>query len=399
MKHVYTRSIVALAFIAALHPTKTDAQCLCNGGIPATPYSQSVTIAPTKASTINFVFQQFNPSLYPPTYNTLSCVTLKDTISGVSTTNVTNTADSSIAYKFLLSLNNDVSGPGIDINDQTFNKIYGPDTLKPFGMPNDTITYGPDNIFANSTSTGSTGANSSYVGSGTVGFTYTINGGLITLKGGANYIQQITTVIGGTFSLTYYVCPTIALASNISNFSAFRQDKSILLQWLAANDQINYDYEIQHSKNGKDFRGIGDMPSATASAGTMSEYQYQYHLDPSDVGEIYFRIKRTDVSGNVAYSLIKFVDLSGTAGHVGIQTYPNPVVSSVNLLFDEKQSGNFVLQLVSLSGQIIQQKSVTLAGSSTTSLQLNVRPASGLYFLRARDLTNNKQFVTKILIE
>jgi hypothetical protein len=373
---------------------------MCNGGIPATPYSQSVTIAPTKASTINFVFQQFNPSLYPPTYNTLSCVTLNDTISGVSTTNVTNTADSSIAYKFLLSLNNDVSGPGIDINDQTFNKIYGPDTLQPFGMPKDTITYGPDNIFANSASTGSTGANSNYIGSGTVGFTYTINGGLITLKGGANYIQEITTVIGGTFNLTYYVCPTIALATNISNFSAFKQDKSVLLQWLAANDQNNYDYEIQYSKNGKEFHDVGNMPSATAAAGTMSEYQYQYKLNAADAGQLYFRIRRTDVTGNIAYSAIKSVDLNNAMpGSIGIQTYPNPVVNSVNVLFDEKQTGNFVLQLVNISGQVLQQTSVTLSSSSTASFNLNFHPASGLYFLRAKDVNGNKQFVTKILIE
>jgi Secretion system C-terminal sorting domain len=371
---------------------------MCSGGIPATPYSQSLTIAPTKASTINFTFQQFNPSLYPPTYNTLSCITLQDTISGVSTTNVTNTADSAIAYKFLLSLNNDVSGPGIDINDQTFNKIYGPDTLRPFGMPNDTITYGPDNIFANSSSSGSTPANSNYVGSGLVGFTYTINGGLITLKGGANYIQQITTVIGGTFNLTYYVCPTIALATSISNFSAYKQNQSVLLQWIAANDQNSYDYEIQYSKNGTDFSGVANMPSATAAAGTVSEYQYQYNLDPSDVGQLYFRIKRTDASGNVSYSIVKVVELD-SSGSMGIQTYPNPVVSSVTVLFNEKQTGNFVLELVNISGQVLQQNSIALSNSNTGSFNVNNHPAKGLYFLRATNIANNKQYLTKIIIE
>jgi len=371
---------------------------MCNGGIPATPYSQSVTIAPTKASTINFVFNQFNPALYPPTYNTLSCITLNDTISGVSTTNVTNTADSSIAYKFLLSLNNDVSGPGIDISDQTFNKIYGPDTLGAFGLPNDTITYGPDNIFANSASSGSTGANSNYLGAGTVGFTYTINGGLITLKGGANYIQQITTVIGGTFTLTYYVCPTVALASTISNFSAFRQDNYITLQWMAANDQNQYDYEIQYSKNGTDFNGIGNVPSATAAAGTVSAYQYQYNLTPSDVGQLYFRIKRTDISGNVLYSMVKVVDLNAS-GSAGIQTYPNPVVSNVTVLFDEKQNGNYLLELINLSGQVLERKAVTMSGNNTASFTLASHPAAGLYFLRASDPVSNRQYLTKIIVK
>jgi hypothetical protein len=399
MKQIYSWIIVALAFIPAFHPADCAAQCTCTGGVAATPYSQSVTIAPTKASTINFVFQQFNPALYPPTYNTLACVSLRDTISGVSTTNVTNTADSSIAYKFLLSLNNDVSGPGIDINDQTFNKIYGPDTLQPFGMPKDTITYGPDNIFSNSTSSGSTGANANYIGTGNVGFTYSINGGLITLKGGANYIQQITTVIGGTFTLTYYVCPTIALASNgINNFTAFRKDKKVLLQWTAPNDQKNYDYEIEHSRDGKDFGPVGHMPSSTASTGNVTEYQYQYNLDPSDVGQIYFRIKRSDAEGDVLYSIVKLVNLDAN-GSVDIQTYPNPVVSSVTVLFQERQTGNFFMELFNLSGQILERKEINLSGTNSATLNLTSHPARGLYFLRAVDKGSNKQYLTKILIK
>jgi hypothetical protein len=58
-----------------------------------------------------------------------------------------------------------------------------------------------------------------------------------------------------------------------------------------------------------------------------------------------------------------------------------------------------MLELVNLTGQVIQQKAITLSGSGFTSFNLNNHQAKGLYFLRAKDLSHNKQYLTKILIE
>ena len=73
-----------------------------------------------------------------------------------------------------------------------------------------------------------------------------------------------------------------------------------MLQWYAANDQNNINYEIQYSKNGNDYMPVGNVPANIATAGTVTQYQYQYNPSPADVGEIYFRIKRTDANGNIS---------------------------------------------------------------------------------------------------
>jgi len=393
MKQVYHLTFVGLAFIAALIPHPLFSQCLCSGGVPATPITQSVTIAPTQTSVLTFTFQQFDPSI-----GTLSCVTLKDTISGVSTTYVLNTDPvDTIPYLFQLTVNNKISGPGITIN-QLFNKTYGYDTLNPDGQPGDTITYGPDNIFNHATSSGSTGGNPAYIGMGTVNFTYKINGGLVALDGGLNYKDSISTIIGGTLNLTYYWCPAIALATSITNFSVVKKGNYVLLQWLAANDESNINYEIEYSKDGNDFLPVGSVQANASVAGTVTQYQYQFSPGPSDLGELYFRIKRTDATGKVIYSEIKALDLSA-AEHLGLQTYPNPVINTVMLQFEENQSGNFILELVNITGQVMQQKSILLSGSNQTRMDLDGHPARGLYFLRAKDITHNKQYVTKVMIQ
>ena len=416
MKNLYIRGFMLLACLNFFFHSTLSAQCTCAGGIPATAIDQSITIAPTKASTLTFNFQQFNPAI-----GNLACVSLHDTISGISTIGVRNTGvrgtptgwlptplepvyipgppipEDTTYFLFNLTLVNKVSGPGISIT-HTFNNVYGYDSLAYYGVPGDSATHGPDNIITNPHGFGSAGGNALYIGLGTIPFTYTINGGLTTLDGGSNFNQSITTVIGGTLHLTYYWCAAIPLGNAVSNFSLYKKSGKISLQWLGTNDQKDIIYEIQYSKDGENWQTAGTVPAGSAPVGTVAQYQYQYNPDQTDVGEIYFRIKRTDPEGNVVYSIIKEVNLQQQDQLPGIQIYPNPVNQKIVIQFDEQQTGNFSLELVSLTGQIIERKQVQLSGSSVTNMDLLHRPARGIYFLRALNQANNRQFLTKVIV-
>jgi hypothetical protein len=392
MKNLYSRGIWLLACFQLFIQTYSSAQCLCSGGIPATAINQTISISPTTTSTLNFAFQQFNPAI-----GTLSCVTLHDTITGISTTGAGNTGPDSTAFLFQLTLTNKISAPGITMT-HVFNKTYGYDTLAPFGIPGDTITYGPDNIINIPTGTASTGGNAAYIGAGTVNVAYSINGGMITLDGGSNYNSSVTTVIGGIMRLTYYWCPTIPLGTAISNFSVFKKSGTISLQWLGTNDQKDIAYEIEYSRDGASWQSAGTVPAGSAPTGTVAQYQYQFNPSKIDVGQLYFRIKRTDPEGNFVYSIVKSVNLQQEDQRPGIQIYPNPVTQKIMIQFDELQTGHFSLELVNTTGQVIERKQVQLSGSSFTNMDLSVKPAGGIYFLRAVDITNNRQFLTKVLV-
>lgn len=392
MKNLYFRGLLVSACVVIfLHPS-LYAQCLCTGGIPATAIDQSISISPTTTSTLNFSFQQFNPAI-----GNLSCVTLHDTITGNSVTGAGNTGPDSTAFLFQLTLTNKISGPGITMT-HVYNSVHGYDTLSPFGTPGDTITYGPENIITFPTGIGTTGGNAAYIGLGTVNFAYSINGGMITLDGGSNYNSSVTTVIGGTLKLTYYWCPTVALGAEISNFSVYKKNGSISLQWLGTTDQQDIIYEIDYSNDNEHWLAAGTVPAGSAPAGTVAQYQYQYIPGKADVGDIYFRIKRTDAEGNVIYSVIRVVDLQLEDQRPGIQIYPNPVNQKILIQFDEQQTGNYVLELVGTTGQVIAKKQVQLSGTSITNMDLSNKPASGIYFLRAVNMANNRQFLTKVIV-
>ena len=395
MKNVYFVTFAVCASVMTFGPHHSYAQCLCSGGVAPNTVTYLDTISPTNASSSSFSFPKFDPSI-----GTLGCVGLNDTISGITTTTVWNLASSKTEYQFLLTVANNISGPGISVTD-AYTTPYGPDSLNAKGdSPGDSIVYGPNNLFTNVTNAPSTSNTAPYLGSsGTVSYLYTLNGGLISLEGSLNYGEQIVTNYWGTFRLTYYWCPAGLLANLISNFTAARNGNYVQLKWQAENEQNNILYEIEYSTDGSQYFPAGKLQSAPDAEGSPANYQFLFNIPEFNSGKMFFRIKRTSADGKSSiYSVVKTVGLNSN-GIAGFQTYPNPVKSYTMIEFDEVLTGDFSINLVSTTGQIIQQKEVSLAGSNQVRLDLTSHPATGIYYLQVKDKANNHQYISKLIIE
>ncbi|HLK30201.1 MAG TPA: choice-of-anchor E domain-containing protein [Puia sp.] len=396
MKNVYAVIIASCACLMTFVPQRSSAQCLCSGGVAANTISYNDTLNPTNASSSTISFPKFDPSV-----GTLGCVKFEDVISGITTTNVWNLASTKTEYEFLLTVANNITGPGVSIAE-VYTKIYGPDSLNAKGnSPGDSIVYGPDNLFSNVADYKFTSNTAPYLGaSGTVNYTYTLNGGLISLVGSLNYGDQIITNYWGYFKLTYYWCPAGLLANAMSNFTAAKNGNYVQLKWQAQNEQKDISYEIEYSTDGgTNYVPINSQKSNANAEGTLASYQFQYSIGANDNGKLLFRIKRTSADGkSVVYSPIKTVNLNN-GGIAGYHTYPNPVKTYTMIEFDQVLSGNYTVELVSTSGKVIQRKEVSLSGSSQIKLDLTNHPATGLYYLQVKDNTNNHQYISKLIIE
>jgi len=397
MNRVYT-TVFAILFFIVNTPRITQAQCNCAPATPATPISYSTSFAPTNAGTTIVSFPKFDPSI-----GTLSCLTLADTITGVTTTKVQNTGSNTTIFKFLLTVADDLEGPGgsgISITND-YSRTYGPDTLTSIGNPGDTATHGPDVIIDNEVGFAATSSGlAPFLGSGNVDFTYTLNGGVVTLKGGLTYNQNVNTSYWGNLKITYYWCPLITLSTTITDFTASPASGNIQLQWLTNNQQPNTQYEIQISKDGKSYYPVGQAEGDASATGTSAKYQYQYHPDPAYLGKLYFRVEQKDASGQVSFSEVVIVDPNGSGkdSFISYQTFPNPATNSLQVLFNSNLTGHFLLELVATSGQVVQKKVVTLTGTNQIRLDLNPQPVKGLYFLRTTDLTHEQSYVSKVFI-
>jgi Secretion system C-terminal sorting domain len=382
-------------------PRRGLAQCTCAGGVPATVVTQTQTVGPTINSTTGVTFNKY---LDPSGMMGISCFNFDDTIWAASTSFVTNNDADSTVYSFNTTINYNVKGPaggGINLSNSK-NLAYGPDTLGGLFQPGQNITLGPDSTFSGAaTQTHNNGATGAYSGVGTIPITITFGGGSIA-SGGSNYSYTIQTNYVGVFKLTYFICPTVALSNTITDFTAAPNGQAITLQWLANNQQINTNYEIQTSTDGKSFSDIGQTTTDPAAAGTTSKYQYQYHPDQTNVGKRWFRIKETDATGKVTYSTVLILHAGDDAAAgplVSYGVYPNPATNSLVFQFNDNQTGRYVLELVNTAGQTVQRMPVTLTGTSQIRMNLSPQPVKGLYFLRTTDVTHNQEYVSKVFIQ
>ncbi|HEY8389245.1 MAG TPA: T9SS type A sorting domain-containing protein, partial [Parasegetibacter sp.] len=322
-------------------------------------------------------------------------IVFNNTISGTTTTSVRNKAGMPVEYTFQLTVSNTFKGPGGSFTHmQPVITVYGPDLLDASGEPGDNITYGPDLLFDDLS--GSRNINttlSPYIGTGDVIIEYSINGGVISLDGGLNYEFEVTTIYSGTFSLTYYWCPASPLNNNIRNFAAYNKDGLVHLSWFGADEIPGVTYELEISKDGRNFTRFSTIQTGSFSNG----YHTEYYQPETGSGELYFRIKRIDPSGKVEYSPVKTVQFS--EGGLVYEIYPNPAVKGVKLTFDHIIRGNMEVELLNTTGQRVFQKKYFIDNQPHLTVEWIRQPPPGIYYLRAIDLNNGRQTTRRLVIK
>jgi hypothetical protein len=385
---------IALLYGILLLPNKLSAQCSCSAGAPPHELKYTVVVNPLVSSSLNVSFPKFNPSL-----GNLNCVKLEDAISVSSSLGVRNTDTVDKSYRFRLSITTDITGPSLSVNDLQ-EVTYGPDLLGAYGSPTDSINYGPDTIYDKNAYSTYSSSVVPYLGtSGNVDFTYSLGGGVVSLAGGLNFSSSIRTVTWGTFTITYYWCDNVILASGIKDFTATKKHDVVNLQWLTTNDESsNNQYEIQVSYDGKSFKSIQQAVGNTDAAHASSaKHEYQYTPDQPFDRKLYFRIKQ--VNGNtVKYSVVRTVDPPSTTGN-GIRIFPNPVAQRINMQFDEAINGNVVVEVANQLGQSVYRGNIRLNNSNVAQIILRDTPRAGVYFLRAYATADaDRVYSTKLLV-
>lgn len=396
MKHyIYPLISGVILFIAVCIPREVRAQCpTCpdgGGGM----VSHLFVLDTTLSSNSMLTFPKFDPSI-----GTLTCITLHDTVSVMNVIGVRNKEPNPVLHVFTVNVSNSVTGPPT-YTTELFRlgndfQTYPPVVLTSFGTPGDSATLGPDTPFNKSTSISSITPNASYLGVGTVDLKFTIGGG-VSSTGGLAFFQNVSTKAWGAFRLTYYWCPASALSTNIMNFFATRKGNTIQLQWNVNNEEKSNSYEIEISHDGRNFASVGKIAGQHVAEGSAAKYYYQYLLNQAVAGKLYLRIRQTDADGKVRYSAVRIVNLD-VNGPPSFVIYPNPVSKKVSLQFDRILNGNFAVDIVNTTGQVLYQRTVKITSNNYLQLDLPNPSAPGIYYLRARDLADGQLFSSKLLI-
>ncbi len=165
------------------------------------------------------------------------------------------------------------------------------------------------------------------------------------------------------------------MAVNLFNLAAQADlaKQQIPLHWTIANDQETRYYEIQHSTDGINFSSMQTVTSVLSA--TQKTYDY---VDKSPAyGDNYYRIKKVDLNGVVAYSNIVKAALEFKND---IVLMPNPASAYINVI---SKTSMRQVQVFNSKGQLLQ----TIKPQSNFYKLETGRLSAGQYFIRIH--TNN----------
>jgi hypothetical protein len=141
--------------------------------------------------------------------------------------------------------------------------------------------------------------------------------------------------------------PRIPMPVKLSAFTAVRENNASVLHWTTTSEVNSDRFEIEWSRNGKDFETIGSV--ACKNSDGKSNYNF---TDPHGrSGTAYYRLKMVDHDGSFAYSRICFIRDQENE----VFAYPNPLESdkALQISADEKTIEKVVLY--DLSGKLVME--------------------------------------------
>lgn len=181
----------------------------------------------------------------------------------------------------------------------------------------------------------------------------------------AGYIAYTGNFIG--FSQFVLVSPTTVLPVTLTNFSAKPNQKNIQLSWTTAAEINNRGFMVERSLDGSNFNTIGFV-TGNGNSSLVSKYSYKdNYVQPAMV--YYYRLRQVDINNRQVYSDIRNARIGKGAGIV-LTVSPNPARDYVNL-FISGTTKNATVEIISASGQRVQQQNNISASNGVYKLSLN----------------------------
>jgi len=171
--------------------------------------------------------------------------------------------------------------------------------------------------------------------------------------------------------------PMTALPVTFTSVKAYHQDHNIIVEWSVENESNMQQYEVEKSSDGNSFTKVATV---AAINGVANNYQW---LDQNITsGYNYYRIKSVDINGKTNYTQVVKVLIGKSESEITV--YPNPIIDgTINIQLNNQPAGLYEIKLINPLGQEIISKKIIHTGNNTTeTIELNTRPAKGVYQLK-----------------
>lgn len=183
-------------------------------------------------------------------------------------------------------------------------------------------------------------------------------------------------------------CPTAITAAplpiELVSLNGMCAGKNIHLKWQTASEKNNSYFTIERSFNTEDWEEIGKVPGAGNSNQLM---KYEFTDVNTIKGNVYYRLKQTDVDGR--FKLSELIAVESCKGVVDVMVYPNPAKDIVNV----KCASAITLEIYNMLGEKLSEEKLT---AGTNQIDISVF-SNGTYFFKLSNTDATLQF-SKVVI-
>lgn len=163
------------------------------------------------------------------------------------------------------------------------------------------------------------------------------------------------------------------------------------MNWNTVSETNNHHFIIKHSTDGINFSELAQVKALNKA----SDYEYR-HSNPNS-GNNFYKLVQVDINGKKTEVATRMVKYNHPVSKL-VSFYPNPAKEFIRItLANTSLQENVGIQIIDLSGRLIQQQTIATNGYTTYSLQLNKAVTPGNYVVKIT--TKDKVYTEKLIVQ
>lgn len=195
-----------------------------------------------------------------------------------------------------------------------------------------------------------------------------------------------TTVMYGTE--IYKSSPTRILTVEFLEFTALAQKNSVDLEWLTASEIDNKGFEVERSKDAKEWETL-TFVKGNGTSNEINRYDFTDKIPLKGLN--YYRLKQIDIDGTSSYSELETVVFADK--NIAVQSWPNPVQNTLHYIVHADENDDlYEAKLYNLIG--VELFNLETEAEAEQTIDLSGLPA-GNYYLRVT--TRTDQYIQQII--
>lgn len=186
------------------------------------------------------------------------------------------------------------------------------------------------------------------------------------------------------YVLAVWQC-TGVLPVTVTDFTAQKNNETVLLKWYATFETNFKKYEIERSTDGIGYYKIGEVAGRN-----LANYSFTDNNLPN-TNTVFYRLKMIDIDGQFSNSKIVSVKIANNFSNALV--YPNPTKGKLIVKLQQALTATSQLVIADLSGRIVTLQQISNGQRNIDLSVSNLQP--GRYFIK---LINNNELINQSFV-